>query len=134
MMALPQLQTALYQRIVRTIMVAALAIVALPQLRVNISENTASWGGGGIDNENKVMVASTTIYGNSAGSGGGVMNHGGAATIMDSIISKNAANNEGGGIIDCTFGSITSVTRSIISDNSAGVRAAALNLVNAAQP
>ena len=63
-----------------------------------ISNNTASFTGGGIENDDGTLtVTESTISGNSSGFGAGICNDSGT-TVVDSTISGNLASNMGGGV------------------------------------
>ena len=88
--------------------------------------NTAVNGGGGggiYENDGKVTVNTCTISGNSGNWGGGIYNWDGTLTVSSSTISNNSAysttNNYEGGGIDSWKGSVTLITNSTISGNSA---------------
>ena len=83
--------------------------------------NSASYAGGGIDNEGGTLtVTNSTLSGNSALAGGGIFNNtGGTLAVTNSTFSDNSAHDgTGGGIFNNTGGTLT-VTNSTFSGNSA---------------
>jgi len=105
---------------------------ALALTNVTISGNTATVGGGGINNDGvqaTMTITNSTISGNAAtglgAEGGGIRNVGGLVNVTNSTISGNSAfytergigpTGRGGGII----GGRMNVTNSTISGNTAG--------------
>jgi hypothetical protein len=83
-----------------------------------LSGNSGGGAGGGIYNQGTLTVSDSTLSGNSAGGGGGIKN-GGTLTVSDSTLSSNSvgAGSDGGGIDN--QGTLT-VSNSTLSENSAG--------------
>lgn len=92
-----------------------------------ITDNVATWNGGGIVNAGTATLVRTTVSGNSAypsnSWGGGIVNQG-SMTLVDSDVSGNTSE-VGGGIVN--FGTL-SLTRSTIRDNHADTTGALANL------
>jgi hypothetical protein len=87
--------------------------------RSMIYGNSANFGGGILSFMGPTnTIADSVITGNSAVDGGGIFNFGGKATIDHSIISGNTSTDKGG-VIFPTGDSVTTITESTISDNSA---------------
>jgi CSLREA domain-containing protein len=82
-----------------------------------VSENSADWIGGGIYNKNNstLTLINSTVLGNSAVNGGGISNQD-ILILTNSTISENSATENGGGIFN--DGNLT-LTNSTISENSA---------------
>ena len=91
-----------------------------------LSGNSATFDGGGIRNyrgevRGEVTVTGSTLSGNSAGrDGGGIYNERGTLQVTNSTLSSNTATSQGGGIFNTGSGTAT-LTRSLISGNSAAV-------------
>ena len=93
-----------------------------------ISGNTASSGGGGIENLNSTLtVRTTTISGNSGGSGGGLEDRGTGTVLVQSctLSSNTALTFSGGGIAN--DGAALTVRNCTISGNSAPFGGGGLN-------
>ena len=79
--------------------------------------NADEEGGGGINNQENLIVNQSIINGNAASSGGGVStNNFAKTTINDSTISNNSSADGGGGVSN--YDSTTTINNSTISDNS----------------
>ena len=87
---------------------------------VTLTGGDSAAGGGGIHNENEIVILTAcTVSGNAGMQGGGLFNNlGGEMTLVDSTISGNVAVEDGGGIYS-NHGRVT-LTRSVATDNSAG--------------
>jgi len=84
--------------------------------------HNGSQGGGGIWNEDSIVIRNSAIIGNGTGSaepGGGILNGGGSVEIVNSTIAKNIAGlGVGGGVYNCCGGTV-SITNSTIRENQA---------------
>ncbi len=79
--------------------------------------NAGEEGGGGINNQENLIVNQSIINGNAASSGGGVStNNFAKTTINDSTVSNNSSADGGGGVSN--YDSTTTINNSTISDNS----------------
>jgi CSLREA domain-containing protein len=82
-----------------------------------LSDNSASFDGGGIRNRGTVTISSSSkLSGNSATYGGGIANWG-EVTISGTTLSSNSASGSGGGIVN--WGTVTISSSSTLSNNSA---------------
>ncbi len=89
--------------------------------KCEITRNTASAYGGGIDAEGDVTITSSLISDNTTGGYGGgiIVNNGGGGIIDNSIISKNTANIGGGIHASSSPTKELRIVNSTISDNTA---------------
>ncbi|MBP7937827.1 MAG: VCBS repeat-containing protein [Phycisphaerae bacterium] len=77
-----------------------LVLYGSPVIRkCRLTDNTASWEGGGIYCRERAVVQECVITGNRAGSGGGVYAGVGSPLIQGNVISRNVAEQEGGGVV-----------------------------------
>ena len=86
-----------------------------------VSENTATWWGGGISSGGTLIVTESTVSGNSAQDAGGIGNQGSPSatlTLTNSTVSGNTATERGGGIVNLRSATLTNST---ISGNDATI-------------
>ena len=95
-----------------------------------ISGNSASYTGGGIENDGTLTVSNSMLSGNSSnGWGGGISTITGLFEVSNSIVSGNSAANGGGGIfIDGITSGTPTVSNSTVSGNSGYVGGGIYNL------
>ncbi len=101
---------------------------ALTLDRVHVTGNSAPYGGGGIDFDvgGTHRIVNSTFSGNTASLGGGFINDGGTVTIVNSTVSGNSAENGGGGFAtgnnfdNNILGSVTLRNATITNNNSGG--------------
>ncbi|WP_138504255.1 DUF4347 domain-containing protein [Nostoc sp. PA-18-2419] len=88
----------------------------------NVSGNTATNGGGGINNDQGILkLTNTNISGNTANSGGGIDNSG-ILSLTKSSVFGNTATSDGGGIESSVYGDESdriTLTDSTVSGNTA---------------
>jgi hypothetical protein len=82
----------------------------------NVSDNTATTNGGGINNQGTLKLTNSNVSGNTATSYGGGIDNQGILSLTQSSVSKNTATSVGGGI---SSGGIVSLTQSTVSGNKA---------------
>ncbi len=95
------------------------AVVRLENLMVQ--GGRADSGGGILNTDGTLTIASSTVTGNQADAdhGGGIASYG-MLTIEDSKITNNTADNDGGGVFGSQTGLALTITDSIVSGNQAG--------------
>ena len=93
--------------------------------KTNISQNSANFDGGGIDNNGSVVISDSTISQNSANFDGGGINNTNSLEIVNSVVSNNTAYGRYGGGIQNQ--GVVTITNSTISGNSADVGGAISN-------
>ncbi|OYD95339.1 hypothetical protein CDG76_10195 [Nostoc sp. 'Peltigera membranacea cyanobiont' 210A] len=82
----------------------------------NISDNTATSSGGGINNKGTLKLTNTNVFGNTATSSGGGIANQGILSLTKSSIFDNTATSSGGGIYNS---GTVDITGSTISGNTA---------------
>jgi CSLREA domain-containing protein len=96
---------------------------SLTLLRTTVSDNSVSFEGGAIWNDDTLVITDSVIEGNSSEEEGGGIWNVGALSITDSMVTDNAAVLHGGGIFnhreDPQLGVLT-IAGSTLSGNSAG--------------
>jgi hypothetical protein len=86
---------------------------------VHVVDNTATGGGGGINNQlgGDLTLVDSLVQGNDAQSGGGIKNEGGTVTLIRTVVEGNQA--ETGGGIDNTQGTVNLTDDSSVTGNTA---------------
>ena len=93
-----------------------------------ISENSALEGGGLSAESTQLTLSNTTISDNSVDTGGGISLRAGTALITDSTISNNTATGEGGAGLWCLQNGKVTISRTVLSGNSAGSTGGGISL------
>lgn len=82
------------------------------------ANNTTAGGGGGIANESTLTVQNSTFSGNIAAAGGGIFSNGISATIANSTFYGNSSSNGPGGGIFNSVGNMTIANSTVVGNTS----------------